>query len=127
MKKLNSLFARKIVSFCKCYLDNFELLQAGIIGKYHIQVMLLFLCNRSWEIFGYAQETFISLWLKKQTQASAFITTFLRQWKKEGMDSFLWKVVQTIKGKQHEGQWKYFQIIAFANFSKKLRDIRPVF
>ena len=47
MKKLNSLFARKIVSFCECYLDNFELLQAGIIGKYHIQVMLLFLCNRS--------------------------------------------------------------------------------
>ena len=31
MKKLNSLFAMKIVSFCKCYLDNFEILQAGIL------------------------------------------------------------------------------------------------
>jgi len=37
--------------------------------------------------------------------------------------SYLWKQVQTIKGKQHEiVQWKYFQTIAFANFIKNQQD-----
>ena len=59
-------------------LENFEILQDGIIAKYHIQVMLLFVCNRSREIFGNTQETFISLWFVKQMQASAFFTIFSR-------------------------------------------------
>ena len=32
---------------------------AGIIAKYYVQVMLLFVYNRSWEIFGNTQETFL--------------------------------------------------------------------
>ena len=59
-------------------MENFEILQDRIIAKYHIQVMLLFVYNRSREIFGNAQETFISLRFEKQTQASAFVTVFSR-------------------------------------------------
>ena len=43
---------------------------------------LLLVYNRSWEIFGNAQETFLFTVEKKQTQASRFVTIFLRQWKK---------------------------------------------
>ena len=50
------------------YLENFEILRAGIIAKYYAHVMLLFVYDRSREIFGNAQETFLSR-LKKQTQA----------------------------------------------------------
>ena len=32
----------KIVQNCEWYLENFEILQAGIIAKYYVQVMLLF-------------------------------------------------------------------------------------
>jgi len=62
---------------------KFEILRAGIIAKYHVQVMLLFVYNRSRGIFGNAQETFMSLRLKKQRQAPAFVTIFLRQGKKK--------------------------------------------
>ena len=62
----------------KLYLENFEILRTSIIAKYHVQVMLLFVYNGSRKIIGDAQETFISLRLKKQTQ-SAFVTIFLRQ------------------------------------------------
>ena len=55
---------------------NFEIFQDGIITKYHVQVMLLFVYYRSREVFGNAQETFISLRFEKQTQASAFVTIF---------------------------------------------------
>ena len=58
------------------YLENFEILRAGIIAKYQVQVMLLFVYNRSQEIFGNTQETSISLRLKKQRQASAFVQSF---------------------------------------------------
>lgn len=63
-------------------LDNFEI-RAGIIAKYHVQVVLLFVYDRSREIVGNAQETFISLRLKKHTLAFAFVVIFLRQWKKK--------------------------------------------
>ena len=43
----------------ECYLENFEILRAGIIAKYYVQVMLLFVYYRSREIFGNAQETFV--------------------------------------------------------------------
>ena len=36
-----------------------ETLRAGIIAKYYVQVMLLFVYNRSREDFGNAQETFL--------------------------------------------------------------------
>ena len=45
------------ISNCEWYLENFEILQAGIIAKYQVQVMLLFVYNRGREIFGNAQET----------------------------------------------------------------------
>ena len=41
------------------YLENCEILRAGIIAKYYVQVMLLFVYNRGQEIFGDAQETFL--------------------------------------------------------------------
>ena len=41
---------------------NFEILRAGIIAKYYIQVMLLFVYNRSREIFGNAWDTLISFY-----------------------------------------------------------------
>jgi len=63
-------------------LENFEILRAGIIAKYYVQVMLLFVYNGSREIFGNAQESFLFTVEKKQTQASTFVTIFLRQWKK---------------------------------------------
>ena len=44
----------------------------------HVHVMVLFVYNRSREIFGNAQETFISLRFEKQTQASTFVTNFSR-------------------------------------------------
>ena len=43
----------------------------------HIQIMLLFVYNRNQEIFGIAQETLISLRLRKQNQASVFVKIFL--------------------------------------------------
>ena len=41
------------------YLENFEISRDGIIAKCYVQVMLLFVYNRSREIFGNAQETFL--------------------------------------------------------------------
>jgi len=65
------------------YLENFEIPQAGTIAKYHMQVMLLFVYNRSREIFGNAQETFLfTVEKRKQTQVSTFVAIFLSQWKK---------------------------------------------
>ena len=53
-------------------LNNFEILRASIIAKYHVQVMLLVVYNRSGEIFDNAQETSISLRLKN-TNTGAYI------------------------------------------------------
>ena len=39
------------------YFGNFEILGASIIAKYYVQVMLLFVYNRSQEIFGNTQDT----------------------------------------------------------------------
>ena len=63
------------------YLENFEILRAGIIAKYYVQVMLLFVYNRSREIFGNAQETFLFT-VEKTNIGSTIVTIFLRQWKK---------------------------------------------
>ena len=62
------------------HLENFEILRADIITKYYVQVMLLFVYNRSREIFGNPQETSLFT-VEKQTQASTSVTIFLRQWK----------------------------------------------
>ena len=77
----------------------------NITSRYYcqipVQVMLLFVYNRSREIFGNAQETFLfTVGKKKQTQASTFVTIFLRQWKK-WLTVFV-KPVQTI---QHDSWW----------------------
>ena len=61
--------------------------------------MLLFVYDRSREIFGDTQE--ISLWLKKQTQASAYNQqSFYVNVKM--IDSFFVIPVQTIESKQHK-------------------------
>ena len=53
LSKLPQAAKRRVV------LENFEIFRAGIIAKYYVQVMLLFVYNRSREIFGNAQETFL--------------------------------------------------------------------
>ena len=74
------------------YLENFEILRAGIIAKYYAQVMLLFVYDRSREIFGNAQETFLSR-LKKQTQAR-YVRNNLFTSMEEMIHSFFVKLVQ---------------------------------
>ena len=72
--------------------------------------MLLFVYNRRREIVG--NETFLFTgkdlsfygW-KKQTQASTFVTIFLRQWKMM-IDSFLWN------------QYKLFKVNNMKQFNK---------
>ena len=54
------------------YLENFEILGAGIIAKYYVQVMLLFVYNRSREIFGNAQETFFFT-VEKKTNTGVYV------------------------------------------------------
>ena len=71
--------------------------------------MLLFVYNRNWEIFSNEHKDLFSLQLKKQTQASAFLTIFSHQWKRKKDQQFFAKPLQTIEGKQHEiVQWKKF-------------------
>lgn len=102
-------------------LDNFEI-RAGIIAKYHVQVVLLFVYDRSREIVGNAQETFISLRLKKHTLAFAFVVIFLRQWKKKKRQFFVkissshWRQTRELVQRDF---FFFFQIIAFANLGKK--------
>ena len=53
---------------------KFEILRAGIIAKYYVQVMLLFVYNRSREIFGSTQETFLfRVEKKKQTNTGIYV------------------------------------------------------
>ena len=56
------------------------MLRADVIAKYYAQVMLLFVYHKSREIFSNAQETFFFTVekKKKQTQASTFVTIFIR-------------------------------------------------
>ena len=53
------------------------MLHDDTIAKYHLQVLLLFVYNRSQERFGNAQETCISLRFEKLIQASAFVLVIL--------------------------------------------------
>ena len=71
------------------YLENFEILQASIIAKYYMQVMLLFVYNRSREIFGNAQETFLFTLEKKQTNTGIYICNNIFTSMDEMIDSFL--------------------------------------
>ena len=50
-----------------------EILRAGIIAKYYVQVMLLFVYNRSREIIGNAQETFHLTVEKKNTAVYFYV------------------------------------------------------
>ena len=69
------------------YLENFEILRAGIIAKYYVQVILLFVYNRSREIFGNAQETFF-LTVEK-TNTGVYFRNNLFTSMGEMIDSFL--------------------------------------
>ena len=65
------------------YLENFEILRAGIIAKYYVQVMLLFVYNRSREIFGNAKDTFLFTVEKNKLRNNLFTSM------EEMIDSFL--------------------------------------
>ena len=67
------------------YLENFEILQASIIAKYYMQVMLLlilFIIEAEKFLVMHKRPFFLPLKKKKQTQASTFVTIFLHQWTK---------------------------------------------
>ena len=81
-------------------MENFEILRAGIIAKYYAQVMLLIVYNRSREIFGNAQETF--LFTVEKTNTGVYVRNNLFTSMEEIIDSFFVKPVQTIQGKQHK-------------------------
>ena len=66
---------------------NFEILRVGIIAKYYGQVMLLFVYNRSQEIFGNAQETF--LFIVEKTNTGVYVRNNLFTSMEEMIDSFL--------------------------------------
>ena len=83
------------------YLENFEILRAGIIAKYYVcYVMLLFVYNRSREILGNAEETF--LFTVEKTNTGIYVRNNIFRSMEEMIDSFFVKSVQTIQGKQHE-------------------------
>ena len=69
------------------YLENSEILRAGIIAKYYVQVMLLFVYSRSREIFGNAQETF--LFEVEKTNTGVYVRNSLFTSMEETIDSFL--------------------------------------
>ena len=72
-----------------------KLLRAGIIAKYYVQVMLLFVYNRSQEIFGNAQETFLFMVEKTNTGISVRSSLFTSM--EETIDSFLWNQYKPFK------------------------------
>ena len=79
----------------KWYLENFELLRAAIIAKYHVQVMLTFVDNGSREIFGNAQCKIGDLYfvaVKKQTRAVCIGNNIFTctQWKEKWLTFFYW-------------------------------------
>ena len=69
------------------YLENFEILRAGIIAKYYVLVMLLFVYNRSREIFANAEETF--LFTVEKTNTGVYVRNNLFTSMEEMIDSFL--------------------------------------
>ena len=73
-------------------MENFEILRAGIIAKYYAQVMLLFVYDRSREIFGNAKETFLSR--LKKTNTGALLCNNLFTSMEEMIHSFFVKLVQ---------------------------------
>jgi len=81
-------------------LENFEISRAGIIAKYYVQVMLSFVLNRSREIFGSAEDTF--LFTVEKTNTGVYVRNNLFTSMEEMIDSFFVKPVQTIQGKQHK-------------------------
>ena len=79
------------------YLENFEILRAGIIAKYYVQVMLLFVYNRSREIFGNAQETFYFFLRLKKTNTGIYVRNNLFTSMEEMIDGFLWNQYKPFK------------------------------
>ena len=78
------------------YLENFEILRAGIIAKYNVQFMLLFVYNRSREIFVNAQETFFFT-VEKKTNAGIYVRNNLFTPMEVMIDSFLWNQYKPFK------------------------------
>ena len=76
-------------------LENFEILQAGIIANYYMQVMLLFVYNNSREISGNAQEIF--LFTVKKTTTGVYVRNNLFASMEEIIDSFLWNQYKPFK------------------------------
>ena len=68
-------------------MENFEILRAGIIAKYYVQVMLSFVFNRIREIFGNAEETF--LFTVEKTNTGVYVRNNLFTSMEEMIDAFL--------------------------------------
>ena len=77
-------------------MENFEILRASIIAKYYVQVMLLFVYDRSREIFGNAQETFLFM-VEKKTNTGVYVRNNLFTSMEEMIDSFLWNQYKQFK------------------------------
>ena len=60
-----------------------------LLPKYYVLVMLLFVYNRSREIFGNAQETFLFTVEKKKTNTGVYVRNNLFTSMEEMIDSFL--------------------------------------
>ena len=82
------------------YLENFEILRAGIIAKSFVQGMQLLVYNRSREIFCKVQETF--LFTVEKTNTGVYVRNNLFTSMEEMIDSFFVRPGQTIQGEQHE-------------------------
>jgi len=80
----------------KWYLENFEILRAGITAKYYVQVMLLFVYNRSRKIFSNAQETFFFR-VEKKKNTGIYACDNLFTLMEEMIDSFLQNQYKPLK------------------------------
>ena len=82
-------------------LNNFEILQASITAKYHIQVMLLFFCNGRLEIYSNAQKTSICYSWKKKHMLCIPNNLFTSMKKKKGPTVFC----KTITNHRRQTTW----------------------
>ena len=93
-KGSSGLWKRRDRNIVELHAPTHRLL-AGIIAKYYVQVMLLFVYNRGREIFGNAQETFLFTVEKTNTGICVRNSLFT------SMEEVV-KPGKTIQGKQHK-------------------------
>ena len=105
------------------YLDNFEISRASIIAKYHVQVILLFVYDRSQEIFGNAQEIFISLRMKNTNTGICIRNNLFTSMKKKRLTVFCENQFKPWKAnKMKKFSESILKSALFANFGKNSRE-----